>query len=138
MNATDSTTTDDGQRTTVGLPEFLLARFDEDERRARMAGNAKFYVTEPPLKRAYIEVEAERVNLPIDTIKQCELWEHFAYRTPGRTLAECEAKRRIVDDAMALGPDGRVMFPSRQHGYVMRCLALPYADHPDYREEWRP
>ncbi|MEU0831280.1 DUF6221 family protein [Streptomyces sp. NPDC005969] len=24
------------------------------------------------------------------------------------------------------------------HDYVLRLLALPYTDHPDYREDWRP
>jgi hypothetical protein len=51
-----------------------------------------------------------------------------------RVLAECEAKRQIVEacaevlayDAEALPQD------------VLRFLALPYADHPDYREEWKP
>jgi fructoselysine-6-P-deglycase FrlB-like protein len=53
---------------------------------------------------------------------------------PAHLLAECEAKRRIVEacadvlayDAEALPQD------------VLRFLALPYADHPDYREEWKP
>jgi hypothetical protein len=45
---------------------------------------------------------------------------------PARVLAECAAKRRIVE--MYAG----------QHGqpYVLHFLALPYADHPDYRQEW--
>lgn len=43
-----------------------------------------------------------------------------------RAYAECEAKRRIVDWARyALEPDA-----------VLLALALPYADHPDYREVW--
>ncbi len=50
-----------------------------------------------------------------------------------RALAECEAKRRIVDESGS----GRGSWPDA----IWRCLqflALPYADHPDYREEWRP
>jgi len=50
-----------------------------------------------------------------------------------RILAECEAKRRIVAEC------GKPMMtfygPTEKH--VMRLLALPYADHPDYREEWK-
>jgi hypothetical protein len=53
-----------------------------------------------------------------------------------RSLADCEAKRRIV--RMHQPPticgwdcrDGRCP--------TLRALALPYADHPDYREEWKP
>jgi hypothetical protein len=44
------------------------------------------------------------------------------YQPHKRVHAECEAKRRI----MATQPQI----------YVLRCLALPYADHPDYRAEW--
>jgi hypothetical protein len=49
--------------------------------------------------------------------------DHFS-----RVLADCEAKRQImslcedIDDGWA----------------VLARLALSYADHPDYREEWRP
>lgn len=53
-----------------------------------------------------------------------------------RARAECDAKRQIVktldDDPWCL--DGG-------HPYIdftLRTLALPYADHPDYDEEWRP
>jgi hypothetical protein len=50
-------------------------------------------------------------------------------------LAECEAKRRIVE---------RVAPPDELHDSgdcsecdVTRLLALPYADHADYQPEWR-
>ena len=56
-----------------------------------------------------------------------------------RILAECEAKRRIVTEAgdyspeLAEGDNGEWAF-----GTVLRMLALPYANHPDYQPEWRP
>lgn len=50
--------------------------------------------------------------------------------TKARVLAECEAKRRIVDYAT------RVCLPSVD--IVLGELALPYLDHPDYRKEWKP
>jgi hypothetical protein len=58
-----------------------------------------------------------------------------AYKVPppARIHAECEAKRRIV----GLHPCdncGAAFDPCE----TLRLLALPYADHPDYREEWRP
>ncbi|GAA1138517.1 DUF6221 family protein [Nocardioides aquiterrae] len=57
----------------------------------------------------------------------------------GRVLAECEAKRRIV------GLHGRVDPCDAHDGATLetvecdtlRALAAVYADHPDYREEWR-
>jgi hypothetical protein len=74
-------------------------------------------------------------------------------------LAECEAKRRIVElhehhrsvTAAYRSPRGREVEDAaaaqdrrtqeartRVAEDVLRFLALPYADHPDYREEWRP
>lgn len=59
--------------------------------------------------------------------------------TKERLLAECEAKRRIIEivawseseyyEADAAGPGDR---------RVLQVLALPYSDHPDYNEAWRP
>ena len=54
-------------------------------------------------------------------------------RCPERVLAECEAKRRIVTTQLQPYPAGHA--PAT---LVLRLLALPYADHPDYRQEWRP
>ena len=51
----------------------------------------------------------------------------LARHDPARVLAECEAKRQIVQNAQDPGDD-----------LFVAILALPYADHPDYREEWRP
>ena len=54
-----------------------------------------------------------------------------------RTLAECEAKRRIVEDCVHLetASTGALLAHAR---WACRALTLPYASHPDYREEWRP
>ena len=56
---------------------------------------------------------------------------------PARVLAECETKRRIIGDLesmyMRVRGDGVVA----DGHFVLRAIALPYADHPDYREEWQ-
>jgi hypothetical protein len=53
--------------------------------------------------------------------------EHIARHDPARVLADVEAKRRIVEwDAEQPVDRG-----------VLNILASVYADHPDYREEWR-
>jgi hypothetical protein len=67
-------------------------------------------------------------------------------------LADVEAKRRILDlhTPQRIGvfvdlscptcwhtttdPTRREEHPCR----TLRCLALPYATHPDYRQEWKP
>jgi hypothetical protein len=53
---------------------------------------------------------------------------------PDQVFRECEAKRRIVErlDVMRLAD---VLRDSAER--LLRLLALPYADHPDFREEWR-
>jgi hypothetical protein len=61
---------------------------------------------------------------------ESDLAAHIARHDPARVLAECEAKRRIVE-----------MHAYQEEHFTpdeLRALALPYADHPDYREEWRP
>lgn len=62
---------------------------------------------------------------------------------PGLTLgladrmsAECEAKRGLITEA-ADWLD-RLDELETIGGRVRKLLALPYADHPDYRDEWRP
>lgn len=70
--------------------------------------------------------------------------------TPEDVLAECEAKRRIVAEYVEAahlshrlqdeGSDEKWEWIAREAALerVVRLLALPYADHPDYREEWKP
>lgn len=68
-----------------------------------------------------------------------------------RVLAECEAKRRIVEWCGFITTCATHRAPviscreceaaEMASGYderVLEFLALPYADHPDYRPEWRP
>lgn len=60
----------------------------------------------------------------------------FTVDHPARALAECEAKRRIIywlsDPYSAV--EGAWVLEAK----ILPELALPYADHPDYRDEWRP
>src|SRR4029079_5641215 len=60
---------------------------------------------------------------------------------PDRVLAECEAKRRLVEfarDLYQLDPsDHPLIRTNRQAMYILRLLALPHADRPGYREEWK-
>lgn len=93
------------------------------------------------------------------------------YRLLGQLLAECEAKRRIIEWHKAWpvlaeteptfeqdgdDPQSTTLRMSKQiawlteqeyrkrfgveppTGPILRLLALPYADHPEYQEEWRP
>jgi hypothetical protein len=88
--------------TTATLTEFLLARIAEDEAAVRreMPGRWTNWLAQT------------RPGLVPDLDPRLK-----------RALAECEAKRRIVDVA-------------DEAPGVLRFLALPYAEHADYREEW--
>jgi hypothetical protein len=92
------------------LTEFLLARIAEDEADARKG--ALYSPDDGPFVR----------------------WDS------DRMLTECEAKRAIVEQTVS-------------GFYCMTCrdalaesllrdtlgyLTLPYVDHPDFKEEWRP
>lgn len=129
------------------LAEFLLARIAEDEDAARAANGPRWASGDGKISRGglyaldgdtedgwaiawfQLGVANESRQLPrFSTVKLYahENAVHAALHDPARVLAECEAKRRIVAwDA------------SVDYGAV-RFLATVYADHPDYRAEWRP
>ena len=119
------------------LTEFLLARIAEDEAAAHHARgllgmDAQWHTAEHLRERGLTIADARHV----------ERW------SSARVLAECEAKRRIVElhDCVheCIGDGNLTADPNLQDGaYGGPCdtlllLALPYADHPDYRDEWRP
>ena len=65
-------------------------------------------------------------------------------RLQARVLRECEAKRELVDDFTVLDADYKASrldsTESRrfQALVAMSRAASVYADHADYREEWKP
>jgi hypothetical protein len=116
------------------LDEFLLARIAEDKRIALDAAAAagdRWSTGEPPAAAVGDRPTAE----------------HVARHDPGRLLAECAAKRRLVlacrdalPDLTFLGrrPRGMADFPLSPHGghelaaLTLALLALPYAGHHDF------
>ena len=119
---------------TLTLAEFLLARIAEDEAVARRAQRAYQHVFGIP---HYFTANSDT----------------SVAMNPRVALAECEAKRRIVEDADTYVGEfenedwrtndtftaGRVAGRARSwRDDTLRLLALPYADHSDYEEGWRP
>jgi len=98
----------------TSLTDFLLARIAEDETVARAGRNAD--VIWP-------------IDAALGVVRTGE--DVYLASTPDRVLAECEAKRHIV--AMA----AQLCYGNEEEA-GWDVLALPYADHPDYRDEWRP
>lgn len=62
-----------------------------------------------------------------------------------RVLADVDAKRRIIElhreETLPYDVSTRRCYECNNEAIpcpTLRVLALPYADHPDYRKEWRP
>jgi hypothetical protein len=135
MSETTTTTT------TTTIPDFLRARIAEDEATAKAAAAGEALL--PSLR----SVKAS-AWVPDGEITHIARWD------PARVLAECEARRRIVEwcgerDRVFVGAHfggdamresdflpGALKRPA--DSVVLRALAAVYADHPDYDQAWRP
>ncbi|MCX4543759.1 DUF6221 family protein [Streptomyces sp. NBC_01565] len=149
---------------TEALINFLRDRLADDERAAQLM--EKFYpspwelsdrgwmarvVADGPAFREVIQLE----DGPWKPTGEDVLWlgdiiDHVSRHDPARVLAEVDAKRRIV--ALHSDSTGHSCSITDKTGYelnyadvagdeactTLRLLALPYADHPDYRQEWKP
>lgn len=142
--------------TVSDLVAFLLARLAEDEQVARAATPGPWVTEEtfpgaslvqsnlvdmaewPAQQSANVASESSSGDLRTGDAM------HIARHDPARVLAEVAAKRRIIDRqeqiiaSLAGEPllaDGNFL-TLRDAGAVLRLLALPYADHADYRDEW--
>lgn len=123
------------------LTDFLLARIAEDVADAETACGSE-WLPNVPLRGHVSSATGTEVAACSDFVTA-----HIARQDPGRVLAECEAKLRIADQHSSCG--GRIEHCqtcarlSEDHNDYWPCLTvrlvtLPYADHPDYREEWKP
>jgi hypothetical protein len=113
------------------LVDFLKARLDEDERTARGtmwegSGNKADW---EEIASATLEIGVEVIHTNDRMVNR-----HVARWDPARVLAEVDAKRRILDtyeafldESLTAGLD-----------VALHLLALPYDQHPDYRQEWAP
>jgi hypothetical protein len=116
-----------GVMTAPTLTEFLLARIAEDEAAAMTAHHESMRgYAGPGFIRSIVEWRSQARD-----VRGRELIERY---TPARVLAECEAKRRIIEQLSDVGWVGSYAV----RDFVLEQLTLPYADHPDFREEWRP
>lgn len=109
------------------IVEFLRARLGEDENDARRAA----FWHGPAWA-------AERVGPYLDPDGlDPDIARYIARHDPASVLADVKAKRAIVGRYI----DNR---PHPPNAYdlalldVMRDLATAYADHPEYRQEWKP
>ncbi|MER5600544.1 DUF6221 family protein [Streptomyces sp. NPDC002265] len=69
------------------------------------------------------------------------LQRHIASHDPARVLQEIDAKRRIIAEHDINGRQLGDHMDCQSYDFpclTLRLLALPYADRPSYRDEWRP
>lgn len=112
---------------TADLVAFLRARLDEDHTavlryRDGHEGPCLNYRGQDP--EGYDEYDSCYLHI--------EAAEATPYRDVAFGLADIDAKRRILNETWG-GRDHQDLWV-----HHVRLLALPYAGHPDYREEWRP
>jgi len=127
------------------LIAFLRARLDEDEQTARATADEY-----GPAWTADNQMESVRSSTGADVVDEPYTpRHHIARHDPARVLAEVDAKRRILDvyeEVMTkfteswspMVPYDRLAGTVSSLRRTLEFLALPYADHPDYRDEWRP
>lgn len=143
------------------LTEFLRARLDEDEQDARTASHVlrngahwsldDWHGREQPHSLIAQGTADQPVALghftadPVPT----EQAAHIARHDPARVLAEVAAKRKLVaayESAVTAYGAAEVGTPvsERMGGsvnslrYALQLSVLSYADHPGFKEEWRP
>ncbi|MFE7624640.1 DUF6221 family protein [Streptomyces sp. NPDC057509] len=148
------------------LVQFLRARLAEDEAHALIAAEGRpatqwsldeWFGREEPHSLIAAGTEKQPVvfgHFTADPLPTSQAI-HIARHDPARVLREVEAKRRLLDlhgtshtvvDGYCVEDGG----PCTHRGEAectlcgetgcttLRLFALPYADHPDYRESWRP
>ncbi|MFE7347509.1 DUF6221 family protein [Streptomyces fimicarius] len=129
------------------LMQFLRDRLDKDDQTARRVESSWRQIGDTGV---IVASDGERAE-------ECAngnwtgIAEHIVRHDPARILREVDAKRKITEchepwvagngDTIC-GRCGREHIDGRPGGHfpcqTLRLLALPYADHPDYRDDWRP
>lgn len=143
------------------LIEFIKARLDEAEQLARNCTEREWR----PDGANSCAVYVRRADYSTRTIARCangydddfDNSRHIARHDPARVLRKVEADRLILDaldltpcpcsraqrcvihDSSAGPPESAVeRYADPLTEAVLRALALPHDEHPDYRDEWRP
>ncbi|MEU7899124.1 DUF6221 family protein [Nonomuraea sp. NPDC049152] len=122
---------------------FLRDRLDEDERVAQAALEGPREAGEPMPYGEAADHDAIAGPGHSGGGKRPQA-DHIARHEPARVLRDIESKRRILDElegfiaeAEYLPEDERNADRATAFG-IVHLLALPYDDHVDYREEWKP
>ena len=131
---------------TNDLAPWLLEQIAEDER--RLAPMMATFPDEPTLaERGWLERNPAIPRFP-DALTSSDVMSYMIDMGPARLLAECDAKRRLVElheperghCSTCLETDSDLYGKTYETAPCMnlRLLALPYVDRDGYDEEWRP
>jgi uncharacterized protein DUF6221 len=122
----------------VDLLQWLRAQLDEDERIARGADPGPWGSSSLGRHdQAAIRTGAPTSLIQFDGSRAAANGLHVARHDPARVLREIDAKRRMLDECeRAVDYDSRGMLSMAED--FLRLLAIPFADRPGFREEWRP
>lgn len=117
---------------TLTLTDFLRARLDEDFEVAW--GGAPSPWQEGKWDQAFDGAREvlDKFGTVTGVCYYGGTFGHVLRFDPTRVLKDIEAKRQVmafVDEWFA---------DEAADHHLLKALALPYADHPDYREEWKP
>jgi hypothetical protein len=139
---------------TADLIAFLQARLDGDEQVAMAAARAANTDTWIDGAEGSVLGIGGDMHLRGAVNSIDDIGPHIARWDPARVLAEVEVKRRMLDTILAyeavIDGEWACCHSAQQIGAgkcpesdpneinAVRLLALPYTDHPDYRNEWGP
>lgn len=121
------------------LIQWFSAQLDEDERILKTAPRGPWSMND---SGSIVDADGGRVITSVGGALDGRIsrWpeppvvDHVLAHDPARVQHEIDAKRQIVDRYAWLHEHG----DTGNTAWVLRLLALPYADRPGYREDWRP
>ena len=133
---------DPGQDPLAEALAFMRERLDEEAAAAIAAGGDAWQHHEHPSDTGLIRDAAGGVVVYDEGEPSEEQAEHIARWDPARVLADVAAKRAIVDMHETCGT-GSGYCDDGGHGYsdglgcgILDYLAQPYAQHPDWQQDW--
>lgn len=134
---------------TADLVAFLNARLDERQAIAQAVNNPS------PWRTAYLDEDGDPYEMELvydadnnpvlfneSRYQDFELAAHIAANDPAHVLADVQAKRAILaehEHRAKLSAEGYYDDHAElvDLDWLVRLLVQPFADHPDFRSEWR-
>lgn len=118
-----------------GLVAFLRARLNEDEQEAQDPEDWRERIGHWNPYRVSAEVDAKRRILKVHTSRRDYFgdWAQWPDACHG-----CGWLGFDPEDTSDRPDQARPEVQDHEQCPILRLLAMPYANHPDYRPEWRP